>query len=578
MKAIASALIICLTATTAFAQPAPAPATTAKPAAAPSLSTRMDRLAKFYADNNAFMGTVLVAQGDRVLLNKGYGFANLEWKIANTPDTKFRLGSVTKQFTATAILILEERGKLSIDDPVKTHMPDAPAVWDKITIKHLLSHTAGIPNFTNFPDYMKTKYTAQTPVELIARFKDRALEFEPGVRWNYSNSGFVVLGYLVEKISGESYEKFVTDNIFTPLAMKDSGYDSNTALIERRASGYAPSGNGRANADFVHMSIPHGAGALYSTTGDLLRWERGLFGGKLLKPETVTKMTALVRDEYALGVGVRTVNGHRQISHGGGIEGFNTQMQHYPAEKLTVITLANQNGPGADTLANKLASMVLGDTVVVPSERKRVPLSAAALARYTGHYQLNATSVAEVTADKGRVFLKMGNGPANEIFPAGPNRFFRAMPDGDLEFAGDAGAPAAELVLHPAAATNVPTRAKRVSPDEVKRIAAALTARQKAGTPDPRSEAAIRKNIADLLAGTPDYDNMSPGLANATRQQLPRIRNLLDGAGALKSVIFTEVGPGGADVFRTEFEKGTFIWRIILQEDGKISSAGFAPG
>jgi hypothetical protein len=289
-------------------------------------------------------------------------------------------------------------------------------------------------------------------------------------------------------------------------------------------------------------------------------------------------MTTLVRDDYALGVMTRTTNGHRQISHGGGIEGFNTQMQHYPAEKLTVITLANQNGPGADVLATKLASMALGDTVVVPSERKRIPLNGAALARYTGHYQLNATTVAEVTADKGRTFLKTGNGQPVEIFPAGQHRFFRAMPDGDLEFAGDAGAPAAELVLHPAVAANAPTRAKRISPEEVKRMADALSARRKAGVADPRSEAAVRKNIADILAGTPDYDNMAPGLANATRQQLPQIRNLLGGMGALKSVTFTEVGPGGADVYRTEFEKGAFIWRIIMQEDGKIGSLGFGPG
>lgn len=465
MKAIASAIVVCLMVTNALAQPATAPKP-ARPASAaqspaPSLSSRMDRLAKFYADNNQFMGTVLVAQGDHILINKAYGFANLEWKTANTPDTKFRLGSVTKQFTAAAILILEERGKLSIDDPVKAHMPDAPAAWDKITIRHLLNHTSGIPNFTGFPDFGKTKSLAQTPVELVARFKDRPLEFEPGTRWNYTNSGYVLLGHLIERIGGVSYEKFVTDNIFTPLGMKDTGYDSNTTLIERRASGYTPRGGRIQNADFVHMSITLGGGSLYSTTGDLLRWERGLFGGKLLKPETLTKMTTPALDNYGMGVFVRSMNGRKQVAHPGGIEGFNAYTSHFPNERLTVIVLANLNGTAAEVLTTKLGAMTLNDTsVIIPSERKRVALDAALLARYAGRYQVNPNTVAEVSTEKGRAFLKMGNGPVNEIFSAGQNLFFRAMPDGDLEFSGPADAPATELIVPPESGNGAPTRAR----------------------------------------------------------------------------------------------------------------------
>lgn len=462
MKALASVILVFLTATSVLAQPmtGPDPAPAARPA--PLLSGRMDALAGFYADNNQFMGTILVARGGHIVINKAYGLANIEWKIANTPDTKFRLGSVTKQFTAAAILILAERGRLSIDDPVKTHMPDAPAAWDKITIRHLLNHTSGIANFTGFPDFGKTKSIAQTPQDLVARFKDRPLEFEPGSRWNYTNSGYVLLGYLIERISGVSYEKFVTDNIFTPLAMKDTGCDSNTALIERRASGYTPRGGGRQNADFVHMSIPLGGGSLYSTTGDLLRWERGLFGGRLLKPESVTTMTTPVLENYGMGVFVRSTNGRKQVAHPGGIEGFNAYMIHYPDDGLTVIVLANLNGPAAEILATKLAAMALNDTgVIIPSERRRVALDAAALARYAGRYQVNPNTVAEVTTSKGRVFLKMGNGPVNEIFHAGNNRFFRATPDGDLEFSGPADAPAAELIRMPENG-GAPDRAPRV--------------------------------------------------------------------------------------------------------------------
>src|ERR1044071_594990 len=213
-------------------------------------TARMDQIVQSYVSGQHFMGTVLVGRGSQLLFSKAYGSANLEWNVPNTPNTRFRLGSVTKQFTAASILLLEERGKLSTADPVKTYIPDAPAAWDKITIFHLLTHTSGIPNFTSFPDYAKLEPFPATAAELVARFRDKPLEFQPGERWNYSNSGYVLLGYLIEKVSGEPYEKFVRDNIFTPLGMADSGYDSNTAIIPHRASGYdwVPAKNAYQNA------------------------------------------------------------------------------------------------------------------------------------------------------------------------------------------------------------------------------------------------------------------------------------------------------------------------------------------
>src|ERR1700680_80387 len=181
--------------------------------------SRMDQIMQSYASAKTFMGTVLVARGGEILLGKGYGMANLEWDIPNAPSTKFRLGSVTKQFTAASILLLEERGKLKVEDPVKKYMPDAPAGWDKVTIRHLLTHTSGIPSFTGFPEYRKIEPFETTPEKEVALFRDKPLEFAPGEKWNYSNSGYVLLGYLIERISGQPYEKFVQENIFTPLGM-----------------------------------------------------------------------------------------------------------------------------------------------------------------------------------------------------------------------------------------------------------------------------------------------------------------------------------------------------------------------
>jgi len=323
-------------------------------------SAQFDQLVQSYVASRNFMGSVLVARGADVVFSKAYGFANVEWDIPNTPTTKFRIGSITKQFTAASILLLEERGKLKVEDPVSKHLADAPPAWNAVTIAHLLTHTSGIASFTGFPEYRSRQPFATSTEQIVSWFRDKPLEFQPGEKMNYSNSGYVLLGYIIERVTGDSYERFVQQNIFAPLGMKDSGYDSNSAIIRNRAAGYSPGPGGRVNAGFVHMSIPHAAGALYSTTEDLLRWEQGLFGGKLLSPASLQKMTTPGKNDYAFGVVVRTENGHKAIAHGGGIEGFNTSLVYLPDDRLTVVVLSNMNGPAADELTPKLAATALG--------------------------------------------------------------------------------------------------------------------------------------------------------------------------------------------------------------------------
>src|SRR5436190_2553899 len=370
---------------------------------------RMDQIVQSYVANRQFMGAALVARGEQVLFSRGYGSANLEWDVPNSPNTKFRLGSVTKQFTAASILLLEERGKLDISDPIKKYLPEAPAAWDKITIFHVLTHTAGIPNFTNFPDYAKLEPFATTPADLVARFRDKPLEFQPGEKWNYSNSGYVLLGYLIEKITGDKYEKFVRENIFTPLGMKDSGYDSNSAVISHRAAGYVFRNNVFENAGFVHISVPQGAGALYSTTEDLLKWEQGLFGGKVLQAASLEKMTTPVKSDYAFGLAVQTTGGHKKIEHGGGIEGFNTELAYYPDDKLTVVVLGNVNGPAPGQIASKLAAIAHGESVKLQSERKEITVDPKVLSRYVGAYQIPQGPAVLITLEGNQLISKLGN-------------------------------------------------------------------------------------------------------------------------------------------------------------------------
>lgn len=539
-------------------------------------AARMDQIVQAYEANKQFMGAVLVARGPQVLFSKGYGSANLEWGIPNAPNTKFRLGSITKQFTAAAILLLEERGKLKITDAVKQHLPDAPAAWDKVTIFHLLTHTAGVPSFTSFPDYGKIKLSAATPVELVGLFKDKPLEFEPGEKFAYSNSGYLLLSHLIEKVSGEKYESFLRTNFFAPLGMNDSGYDSNSAIIPRRAAGYGSGRNGPENAPFIHMSVPQGAGALYSTTEDLLKWEQGLFGGKVLQPAALEKMTQPFKGNYALGLAVETAGRRKLIQHGGGIEGFNTMLAYYPEEQLTVVVLANLNGAAPGQIASKLAALALGEQVKLPGERKEVAVDPAVLSRYVGGYALGPGML--IALEGGQLTSKLGTQSAVPIYPESETLFFAKMVDAQIEFPPtDAGAKATELTLHQNGRSQ---KAKRLDEAGSKRLAdtaAAVAKRIKEQTPAPGSDAALRKMIEGIRAGTPDYDEMSPGLANVTRQQLPQLRSMLVELGAVQAVTFKNVGPAGPDIYQVKLEKGSLEYRIWMASDGKIESAAVRP-
>jgi CubicO group peptidase (beta-lactamase class C family) len=409
---------------------------------------RMEQVVRSYLDAKQFMGSVLVARDGKVILSKGYGSANLEWDVPNSPTAKFRLGSITKQFTAACILLLEERGKLKVEDPVKKYMPDPPAAWDQVTIFHLLTHTSGIPSFTGFPDYSSTEAFATTPEKLVARFRDKPLEFQPGEKWNYSNSGYVLLGYLIEKISQQSYRQFVQENIFNPLGMKDSGYDSNSEIILHRASGYAPGPKGPTNAGYIDMSIPLSAGALYSTTEDLLRWEQGLMGGKVLSAGSLQKMTTPFKNDYAFALAVHAANGHKVIEHGGGIEGFNTMLAYYPEDKLTVVVLANLNGGAPEAIASNLATLAHGESVVLPSERKEITVPPAILEKYVGTYELMPNFDIVITLEGGQLMTQATGQGKFPMFAESETKFFLKVVDAEVEFFKNDKGEVTHIILH----------------------------------------------------------------------------------------------------------------------------------
>ena len=417
-------------------------------AAAQDLTGRFDDIARARADAGQFMGNVLIAKGDKAIFEKSYGLANMEWNVPNTVDGKFRIGSVTKQFTAACILLLEERAKLKTDDAVSKYVPNAPAAWAKISIYDLLTHTSGIPNFTSFPEYQRFQAEPTTPEKLLAFFRDKPLEFEPGSKWNYSNSGYEVLGYIIEKVTGQSYQQFLQENIFKPLEMKDSGYDSNSRVIPHHAYGYTPGPQGITDAGYVDMTVPYAAGGLYSTTGDLLKWQNGLYGGRVLTPASLEKMTRPFRNDYGCGLFISTVNGHKRMEHGGGIQGFNSELVYWPDEKMTIVVLANLNGNGPSSIAQDLAATVHGEKITLPGERKEITLTPEQLQQFVGRYSLTPTIHADITLEGDQLYTQLTGQPRFPLFAESPTSFFLKVVDAQVTFHKDASGKVTELTIH----------------------------------------------------------------------------------------------------------------------------------
>jgi D-alanyl-D-alanine carboxypeptidase len=414
-----------------------------------SLPAQLDAHVLSYVAQDKFTGAVLVARDGKPVLERAYGMANREWSVPNTVDTKFRLGSITKQFTAALILQLEENGKLSVGDPVSKYVTDCPPAWDKVTIHHLLSHTSGIPNFTSFPDYGKTKSLPVTAAALVDRFRSKPLEFEPGAKWNYSNSGYVLLGYIIEKVAEKPYAEVLRANILDPLGMKDTGYDDPKTILHGRASGYEPKDKGWRNADYIDMTVPHAAGAMYSTVGDLLKWDQSFYDGpQILSAASKAKMFTPVKNNYAYGWGVEKQGAHNRVSHGGGIDGFATWIARFPDDRLTIVILSNNEAAPAGKVGNELATLAFGEKIPQPKTHTAVKIKPDVFDAYAGRYELAPGFVMNFWRE-GETFWTQATGqPTAEIFPESETTFFLKIVDAQVTFVTDATGKATGLVLH----------------------------------------------------------------------------------------------------------------------------------
>jgi len=329
-------------------------------------TAKLDAFVARYHELGLFNGSALVAENGTPVLRKGYGEANMEWHIANTPDTRFRLGSITKQFTATLVMQMVEKGQIELGAPVSRYLPDYPSAnGDRITIHQLLNHTSGIPGYTELPEWQRGLRRPSRPGEFMKIFSGLQLLFEPGTKFSYSNSGFFLLGAILEKTAGKPYAALLRERIFEPLGMKESGYDSTRPLIEKRAAGYDATLDGYLNTSYLDMGEPYAAGSLYSSVDDLLIWDQALYGEKVLSKASKEKMftPGLSNYGYAFTIHKGAVT---TIEHGGGINGFNTQITRDIEPKRLFLLLNNTGGAPLNEMVVGLRAILDGKEATMP--------------------------------------------------------------------------------------------------------------------------------------------------------------------------------------------------------------------
>ena len=332
------------------------------PAFGADKAARLDLLLARYHELGLFNGSALIAEDGHVILRKGYGEANMEWHIPNSPDTRFRLGSLTKQFTAALVMQQVAQGKIDLGAPMGRYLPDYPkANGDRITMHQLLNHTSGIPGYTELPEFGRTIREPMPPAEFIKIFSGQQLMFEPGAKYSYNNSGYYLLGMILEKVSGKPYAQLLREELLDPLGLKQSGYDSTAPLIEKRAAGYDATLDGFVNTSYLDMMQPYAAGSLYSTVDDLFLWNQALHSAKVVGTE---KMFTPGLGNY--GYGLMIHKNPAVIEHGGGINGFNTQLTRDLETKRVYVLLNNTGGAPLQAMVVELRAILDGKEPAMP--------------------------------------------------------------------------------------------------------------------------------------------------------------------------------------------------------------------
>ncbi|HEY0678934.1 MAG TPA: serine hydrolase [Chitinophagaceae bacterium] len=414
---------------------------------AQSLADKLDEYLSANARLGKFNGVAFVARRDTIILHKGYGWRNAEKRIAHDVKSVFQIGSVTKQFTSAAILRLQEQGKLSVKDTIGKYFPGFPN-GGIITIEHLLTHTSGIYNYTNDNQFMSTRADKPITMEkMLELFRDKPLDFAPGFKWSYSNSGYILLGYIISKVSGKSYEQYVRDLIFTPLRMENSGFDFKSLTHPAKSVGYFVLNGDTLRAPIVDSSVSYAAGAIYSTASDLYKWHKSLYTDKVIKQASLEKAFTPFKSNYGYGWIIVNLDGKKLITHGGGIFGFTADILRVPSDDICIILLVNKP-ENINTITLGLYDIMNNKPVVMPKERPQVKLAEDVLKKYTGEYELTPAFKIVVTLENGKLKGQATGQSKFELFPEREDFFFLKVVDAQLEFIKGSDGSIQSLILH----------------------------------------------------------------------------------------------------------------------------------
>ncbi|HSO77847.1 MAG TPA: serine hydrolase, partial [Bacteroidales bacterium] len=389
-------------------------------------TAELDRLLSEQFKPGAPGCAALVAVKGQIIYKKAFGMANIELDVAMQPDNVFRIGSITKQFTAVAILQLMEQGKLKLDDEITKFIPDYPTNGHIITVEHLLTHTSGIKSYTNVKEFGKLSRTDMKPEEVVDLIKTKPMEFAPGTKWSYNNSGYFLLGYIIEKITGKTYQEYLEENIFVPVGMTSSLYGNDIDIVKKRATGYAPGKDGIVNAEFLSMLLPYAAGSIQSTVEDLFKWNQALHSYKLVKKETLDmafreyKLLNGKGTSYGYGWMLSGLQGSPTIEHGGGINGFLTNAIYLPQEDVFVALFSNSTTKAPDFTSQKMAALAIGKPLII----NKVILTETELDEFAGIYTDEEEKEVTVSREGTDLFVMRSGGQSRKAFPAGKDKFF----------------------------------------------------------------------------------------------------------------------------------------------------------
>jgi CubicO group peptidase (beta-lactamase class C family) len=397
--------------------------------------------------------TVIVTRDGKEIFRKAYGLANLDKQLPMLADMALRIGSVTKQFTAVAVLMLAEQGKLKLDDEITTYLPDYPTQGERITLEHLLTHTSGIPNYSGNREFLAERHLPATPEQMMRYFRNEPLDFKPGTRWAYSNSGYILLGAIIEKVSGQAYADFIRERILKPAGMHDTGYEGKDLLKAEFASGYSQQQGKLVAAAPLHPSKTYAAGALVSTAADLGKWDAVIAQGKLLKAAswqrafTPATLPNGKSTNYSYGWETGKLQGLPMSAHGGNINGFSTYTMRVPSEKLFVAVLSNAEYGivQPDVVATKAAAIAIGKPL---PDFKPIALDAAALTAFTGVYQNDPQAPRMIVVENGKLFMQRPGKGRTPLLAHSANGFFIDKSLTHMEFSRGADGKVDKLVIH----------------------------------------------------------------------------------------------------------------------------------